>query len=571
MKNPLFALLALAPVVLFAEPTPVTSQINSATVYRDRAVVTRTGRVELAAGETQLSFEKLPATLVEQSLQVSGRGTASATILDVSTRTIFVEATPDARIKALEDEIKGIEKKERVLKDRAAALEQQRALLAKIEASVTTPPGKESEKTTRPGYDEWQKLLSFADENRSKLAAEQQSLDAQEEELDAKQTALEQQLNQLRGQAGGGRSYKTVIVRVAAAKAGSLDVALAYTVPGASWTPSYDARLRAEERAVELTYFGIVRQSTGEDWKNISLTLSTARPSLGGGAAELSPWVVDVVDPEVRRKAEFAAKRKAMEEVLATQEKRRQEFNYMPAPASIGIPLELPALNDASLATAEVDNSATSASFKIAAAATILSDNSPQKVGITTAKFPAKLQYQSTPRAQETAFLSAYVVNSSEFPLLAGGMNTFLDDSFIAASALKTVMPGEKFELALGADEGVAIKRKLVNRFAEDTGLTSKGRRVTYEFLTTVTNNKKTAERVVFKDLLPISRNEKIVVKLIGPDMKDVGTKDKPKEVTLEEDGKMVWRLDLKAGEKREIQFKFSVEHPSDVTVSGLE
>jgi uncharacterized protein (TIGR02231 family) len=150
-------------------------------------------------------------------------------------------------------------------------------------------------------------------------------------------------------------------------------------------------------------------------------------------------------------------------------------------------------------------------------------------------------------------------------------MNTFLDDTFIAASSLKTVMASEKFELALGADESIAIKRKLVNHFTEDTGLTSKGRRVTYEFLTTITNNKKTTERVVCKDLLPISRNEKIIVKLIGPDPKDVGTKDKPKEVSLEDDGKMVWRIDLKPSEKREIQYKFSVEYPADVTPTGLE
>ena len=37
---------------------------------------------------------------------------------------------------------------------------------------------------------------------------------------------------------------------------------------------------------------------------------------------------------------------------------------------------------------------------------------------------------------------------------------------------MRSPAPGEKFELALGADEGVAIKRKLVKRFTEDTGLT---------------------------------------------------------------------------------------------------
>jgi uncharacterized protein (TIGR02231 family) len=553
--------------VLFAEPAPVSSQINSATVYRDRAVVTRSAKVELAAGETQLLFDKLPADLVEQSIQVSGRGTASATILDVSTRTTYVEITPDIRLKALEDEIKAVENKIKAIKARGEILEKQADLIEKIETAVTTPPNKENSAMPRTPVDEWQKLLAFSDDNRGKLAAEGQALEAQNAELGAKRDALYGQLQQLRGSAN--RSVKNVIVRLSAAKAGSLDLSLSYAVTGASWTPSYDARLRAEERAVELTYFGVVRQNTGEDWKNIALTLSTAQPSFGGGAVDPHAWVLDVLRQPVRSTPDPTGVG-----LNPTDAVKLSEYNVMAAPRGAALrKREEPAesLQDAYLATAEVDDSASSASFKIAAVATILSDNTPQKVGITTAKFAAKLQYQSTPRAQETAFLSAYVINSSEFPLLAGGMNTFLDDTFIAASALKTVMPGEKFELALGADEGVAIKRKLVNRFAEDTGLTSKGRRVTYEFLTTVTNNKKTPERVVFKDLLPLSRNEKIVVKLIGPDPKDVGSRDKPKEITLEEDGKMVWRIDLKPGEKREIQFKFSVEHPADVTVTGME
>ena len=41
------------------------------------------------------------------------------------------------------------------------------------------------------------------------------------------------------------------------------------------------------------------------------------------------------------------------------------------------------------------------------------------------------------------------MTNTSDYPLLAGAVNTFLDDTFVAASSLKTVMPGEKRELPL--------------------------------------------------------------------------------------------------------------------------
>jgi uncharacterized protein (TIGR02231 family) len=171
----------------------------------------------------------------------------------------------------------------------------------------------------------------------------------------------------------------------------------------------------------------------------------------------------------------------------------------------------------------------------------------------------------------EAAFLSAYTANTTDYPLLAGPMNTFLDDTFVAASSLKTVMPGEKFELALGVDDGISVKRRLVNRFTEDTGLTNKTRKVNYEVLLTITNNKTTTERVVFKEPTPISRDEKIVVKLVTPQEKEVGTLANPKEVTREEDGKLVWRVNLKPGEKREFSLKLTVEHPIDLQVSGLE
>ncbi len=566
----LAAFLLLSGAVLATEPTPVASQITAATVYTDGAIVTRTAHLDLSAGQAELAFEKLPAELVDESLQVSGRGTAGVTILDVDARTTFVAATTDPRLKSLEDQIKALQDKVRSLDDRTAILEQQRALLNKIEAAMTAPPAKDAT-APRPSVDDWQKLLAFTDDNRGKFATEQQTLDTQRKDLEAQVSAATAQLENLRGQDDGGRSYKTVVVRVAAANGGSFDLTLAYAVPGASWQPAYDARLHSEERVVELTYFGIVQQTTGEDWKNVALTLSTARPSLGGGAPELQPWIVDVVrfkpveESETIRLDSFGVSAgKAMN--------GHQAFNQAAATGTMvaGLPAP-PEEKSAELATAAVANTVTSASFKIPVAATILSDNVPQKVGITTARLAARLQYQATPRALEAAFLSAYTTNTTDFPLLAGRMNAFLDDSFVATSSLDTVMPGEKFELALGADEGIAVKRKVVNRFTEDTGLVSKGKRVTYEFLVTITNNKKTAQHVVFKDLVPVSRNEKIVVKLLTPAADDLGTPDAPKEVSREADGKLVWRLDLKPGEKRDVPLKFSVEYPADLPVAGLD
>ena len=141
-------------------------------------------------------------------------------------------------------------------------------------------------------------------------------------------------------------------------------------------------------------------------------------------------------------------------------------------------------------------------------------------------------------------------------------MNVFLDRTFVATSELRTVMPGEKFDLALGADEGISVKHKRVNRCAEDTGRTNSGKRVTCEYLLTLQNNKRTTERIVVTDQVPISRNEKVVVKVLSP---------AEKEMKPSNDGMIKWTLDLKPGEKRELTVKFTVEFANDVNVTGLE
>jgi uncharacterized protein (TIGR02231 family) len=553
----LLPLSCLLIALLRLEAAPLDSRISAVTVYQDRAVVTRLASVELAGGTTELVFANLPQALNEQSLQVTGRGTAQATILDVAAKQTYVDFTPNARVKELEDQLKALGKQMRGLDDRRALLDSTGATLDRMEAALFALPTKDA---PRPELNQLTSSLGFLSEQRAKLTADRSSLDEQREELQNRVNTVQAQLQELQGT--GGKAFKTVTVRVAAAQPGSLEVTLAYTVPGASWVPSYDARVASAERTVQLDYFGIVRQATGEDWKDVALTLSTARPSLGGAAPVLSVWTLDTYNPILLR------------EKAAREEYSRRadlERRTMAAPSAVNMQTltsnvagsgeELKAL-DAAYVTATIEAAATSAAFKIGVASTVPSDNSPQKVPITSASLKAAPEYLTVPKRQTAAFLTSKVVNSSEFPLLAGAMNVFLDGTFVATSSLRTVMGGEKFDLALGVDDGIAVKHKRVQKFTEDTGLTNSGKRITYEYLLTIQNNKRTAERVVVADQVPLSRNEKIVVKLLSPDAKDVKPTD---------EGTLKWTLDLKPGEKRELTVKFTVEHPNDVNVTGLE
>jgi uncharacterized protein (TIGR02231 family) len=571
MKPILSALLVLSAVFSLQAATPIDSSIAAATVYLDRAVVTRTAAIDLAQGEQELVFKHLPFELLDDSLQVTGHGAAAVTILEVTAKTEWLNTAPNASIRDLEAEAKGLQQQRRVITDRSATLDQQQTLLTQIATDAAKPPPAERNAAATPPMNTaaWSQLLEFYTTGLEKIAAEKRTLDDQRDDLDSRITALNEQLAQ--GPGTGAKEVKNVVVRVSAEQAGKLTLTLAYTVPGAHWMPAYDARLSSSNRKLSLGYFGIVGQGTGEDWKGIELTLSTARPSLGGAAPELLPWIVAEQEPAAAMQndvvvlspfvvdtgspAGYAGKRslggtginRNLKDIAGATSAVTQQF-----------------LEDTSVRqqTAALDARVTSATFRIPGLTDIPSDNAPHKVGIATVPLIAELAYQSAPKLLSAAFLGAAATNSSDYPLLNGSISAFLDGMFVGQTRLKTVMPGEKLDLAFGADDGIHVERKLVNRFTEEVGLVTRQIRVTYDVLITVTNNKTSAAKITLKDQIPLSRHEKIEVEQLEPN---------PNETKPNDEGVLAWMLDLKPGEKRELSLKFSVTYPKDFPVSGLE
>ena len=69
-----------------------------------------------------------------------------------------------------------------------------------------------------------------------------------------------------------------------------------YAVRGARWTPVYDARLdtggKDRKPSLELIRRAEIVQTTGEDWADVALAVSTVRTAHGGSAPELRPLIV---------------------------------------------------------------------------------------------------------------------------------------------------------------------------------------------------------------------------------------------------------------------------------------
>jgi uncharacterized protein (TIGR02231 family) len=564
MKTPFRSFLAVAmTLAVCASLSPLAiaatdSRVVAVTVYPDRALVDRTAAITLGAGESTIVLSGLPANLWDNSLQVRGSGPDGTTIVDVQSRNVFVDATVNPEIRTLEDKLKALRAEEAGITDEAKVLSYDRHVLDRIVTATTTPPA-EGE-AVGADFGQWSQLLTFARENTQRINTAEQELNQRRDALRNRIAAAENQLNEARGRQPGRRAVKEVTVRLSSPAAGSGQLAVSYTVPGAQWTPVYNARLDSTARSVAFDYQAQVINRTGEAWTNVALTLSTARPSAGGAAPEPMPWIVEEQRPRVLDSVTMQPFEMHAQDASARMEKMTLAGARYSAPMA-----------EMEVAQSVVETGLTAATFKIAAPATIPTDGTMQKVTVTTITMPAGLRYDTTPKYVPAAFLTAKVTNASAFPLLGGTLAAFVDGAFIANSHLEQTMPGEEFELALGVDEALAIERTLINRFVEKTGFTNSGLRTTYEIKTEVTNHKTIPVSIELAEPLPVSRHEKIIIKLIEPAEREIGSAKDAKAYTRNDEGILTWTGSLAPGATRTLTFKFSIEHPADLNVSGVE
>ena len=70
---------------------------------------------------------------------------------------------------------------------------------------------------------------------------------------------------------------------------------ITYLVKQSGWFPTYDIRVKDISSPINLQYKANVFQSSGEDWKDVKLFLSTGNPNENGTKPVISPWYLKYV------------------------------------------------------------------------------------------------------------------------------------------------------------------------------------------------------------------------------------------------------------------------------------
>jgi uncharacterized protein (TIGR02231 family) len=524
----------------------VTPRITTVTVYPDRAMTTRSASLTLKPGSYLVNFDNLPPLIQDDSVRVEGRGTAGVTIVGLEVKRLFLEQSGEKRAREIDEEIRNLERQSGVLDARKAGLASQKTFLDSIRVAWGERISKELA-IGKPSAAELQEASAFIGNGVAKADEQSRDLEAEKRQLKDKIDALRRQRDEVTGSRR--KESKSVEVSLEVSREGSLALDLSAVTPQASWEPAYDVRLAADGSTAGLTFRALVRQQSGEDWKGVDLNLSTARPSAGGAPPELYPWRVSFYHPlptqSIMPAAAPAPYRAKAKGALKMEDRTMLMEQAEAAPAEF--------------MTSEVSSEQTSISFHIPRAVDIPSDNSQHGNVVAIEQLPVSLEFLAVPKLSPFIFLRSEIVNRAAYPLLPGKVNIFTGNTFTGSSPLKKVAASEKFDLYFGTDDQITVKREELKQHKE-AGLFGKNR-MSYRYKIELNNFRKEPQTVTVRDQLPLATDTEIKVSLDEPSIK-------PDEIR--EDGRLTWKLPLKAGEKRELTFGIVVEYPKEREVTGL-
>ncbi len=536
----LLAMIVLLPQYGQAQSGGDGSGVSSVTVYSDRAMVTRRVSVKLVSGDNVVVLEGLPRDLDPASVRVEGRG--GMVLKDVKVSDRFLSDVHSEKLQELLKEKEEYTGRLNEYRDRVSEAESEKEFVRNIASSLTKPSEGDGSRELDP--DKWIKMVDFYRNRLRSLNDELRAAKKLISDVNREIIRINREIDSLGHQRN--KSVKEIRMILASDKPGEGILNVSYMVPGPTWIPDYTVQVDDRSNEVSLVYKAFVYQSTGEDWDNVDLSLSTAKPAVGGDVPDLSPWYLEWSDPDAYRT------------------ESRGFFAAAPAPKMAEIPeavsgaRKLEDLPDLKYAISELKTGLTSVVFSLPGKSTVASDNQKHSVTVAIFKLPADFSYTCVPKMSPFVYLQADVKNKSEYPFLPGETHIFLGGNFVAKSSLRLVSPGEKFKINLGIDEGFSVKRRLINKKKSSGGFLSRKITVDYEYSIEITNNKTESKKIEILDQIPLSTDKKIIV---TPD----------KSLQVDEDGYVRWIRTVAPGESVKIPFGFSVEYPKDITIDNLE
>lgn len=557
--------IVLLPLTLSAQKITehnIQSEIKKVKLFLTSGEMTHEMTVKFASGRNKLIFSGISAYADPRSIHFSGSGTYR--IVSVNTEIDFLAAEQfNPRIRVLKDSLEHLKDRYQSNEDLSGAYNAELAVmntnrdLGGNQQNLTVAQLKEAGEYYRTRTLEINRQLS-------KINKEQRLINDQIAEARFQLTELNYNENQRSNQ---------VIILIDCDEAFSSNAVLKYLVSDCGWAATYDLSATDLNQPINLKYKAQVYNNTGNEWKNVDLTLSTGDPRLSAAHPNLSPWFLNYTS-QINEQTKYYAPQQMQYDYRSVAENeinmanQRAYDNYMldknvetnqkfarngeewsaissgknPAATAVGMRV--------------IEISELTAEFPIAHPFSCPSDSKPYMVEIKDISIPATFSHISIPKLDQGAFLIANIVGWQDLDLIPGPTNVYFGGNYVGVSEINTRNVSDTLSLSFGRDTKVQVARKLKSEMTVRKVVGS-SRRDTYMYDIVLRNNRSVPVKIDVYDQIPVSINSDITVttETISDGKKDEAT------------GEVKWEITLQPGETYNLQIGYTVRYPKNAQI----
>jgi TonB-dependent SusC/RagA subfamily outer membrane receptor len=285
MKN-ILLLFFIVSTLGYANKKNTSSTIKEVTVYLNGAQITRTTTVSVPVGTTEFVLDNLSPNIQESSIQVSGLKQAS--VLSINYGINYLTK------KNYTKTIDSLQTEKDVLYDKIQ-IEDQLISGYNEELFIIQNNRKLSSDTETVSLE---KVKAFANYYRTRITeinALVYKSEKQKKEYNASILLIQKQLQELnvddKVQTG------EISLKLNSAVTEKLDLIIKYNVTNAGWFPIYDLKAEKINAPINLQYKAHVYQTTGIDWDDVKLTLSTSDPTTNNLKPDVNTKFLNFISP----------------------------------------------------------------------------------------------------------------------------------------------------------------------------------------------------------------------------------------------------------------------------------
>ena len=541
----LFGLLFYTILSVSAQDTKTTNaELKEVTVFFNGAELTHETKVSLQKGSNEIKISDLSPILDKNSVKIKTSSGVLVSSFEFSTDYITEKIVNNEEIKKLEDNISNYKKQ---LSQININLKVNKELLSMLGKAISNSV--ESSEHALNIND----LKQSLDYYKSKSLATEELIYNDSEE----KKRLEENINNLQSQLNqeskkNDKLSGILTINLMAANTGNCDMTISYYTSAARWIPYYDVNVQSIKNPINIISKAKIAQTSGIEWNNIKLSLSTSTPNFGKVAPLFQTWFLRFVQyyhspnqANILMQNSYSRKTEAREmaEVVYAEYK---EYDEEDMEKSENITLDYyiqPIYNQINTV------------YDINLPYTISSNGKDLNIELQSQEINAKFKYYSVPKLDNETYLIGEITDWQKLNLLSGDANITYDGTYVGKTYIDASSTLENLTLTLGADKRIPVKREKLKEYSSTPKIIGSDTKQTFAYQLTVRNNQNVPVNMVLKDQYPISTQKEIEVELLT----DITTKPTFNNTDV---GVINWEFELQPGEQKVFKIAFSVKYP---------